>query len=98
MFASGTKGLPEGAMLTDRSMLTEIDIIFEMFSRQDLAALLNGFPMFHHSGIAAPVTFLLSGGKLVLQPRFDPRIALRLSCRSSGAVKSVSSGATDRPS
>jgi acyl-CoA synthetase (AMP-forming)/AMP-acid ligase II len=78
MFTSGTTGLPKGAMHTHRSMLTEIDIIFEMFSREDLAALLNSFPMFHHSGIAAPLMFLLSGGKLVLQPRFDPREALCL--------------------
>jgi fatty-acyl-CoA synthase/long-chain acyl-CoA synthetase len=78
MFTSGTTGLPKGAMHTHRSMLTEIDIVLRMFTREDLSALLNSFPMFHHSGIAAPLMFLLSGGKLVLQTRFDPREALRL--------------------
>lgn len=78
MYTSGTTGLPKGAMHTHKSMLTEIAIVNQMFTREDLAALLNSFPMFHHSGIAAPLMFLLSGGKLVLQPRFDPREALRL--------------------
>ena len=65
--------LPKGAMHTHRSLLTEIDIVLRMFNRDDLAALLNSFPMFHHSGIAAPLMFLLSGGK----------------ARAAGAVRST---------
>lgn len=78
MYTSGTTGLPKGAMHTHGSVLTQIDIVLQMFEPEDLAALLNHFPMFHHSGIAAPLMFLLSGGKLVLAARFDPREALRL--------------------
>lgn len=77
MYTSGTTGLPKGAMHTHRAVLTQVAITLQIFQPEDLAAMLNHFPMFHHSGIAAPLMFLLSGGKLVLGQRFDPRQALR---------------------
>jgi len=78
MYTSGTTGLPKGAMHVHRSMLTQVAVVLDIFQPEDLVAMLNHFPMFHHSGIAAPLFFLLSGGKLVLAERFDPREALRL--------------------
>lgn len=78
LYTSGTTGLPKGAMHTHRSYLSQIAAVFEILRPQDLLALLNHFPMFHSSGIAAPLIFLLSGGKLVLAERFNPRDALRL--------------------
>jgi fatty-acyl-CoA synthase/long-chain acyl-CoA synthetase len=77
-YTSGTTGLPKGAMHSHRGILTQISSTIELFSQNDLAAMLNFFPMFHLSGIVSPLIFLLSGGKLVLTPRFDPREALRL--------------------
>lgn len=77
-YTSGTTGLPKGAMHTHKAVVTQISTILQMFQPEDLRAMLNHFPMFHHSGIAAPLIFLLSGGKLVLAERFDPRQALRL--------------------
>jgi fatty-acyl-CoA synthase len=78
LYTSGTTGLPKGAMHTHRSYLNQMAAVFEILRPQDLLALLNHFPMFHSSGIAAPLIFLLSGGKLVLAERFNPRDALRL--------------------
>ena len=65
-------------MHTHRSYLNQMAAVFEILRPEDLLALLNHFPMFHSSGIAAPLIFLLSGGKLVLAERFNPRDALRL--------------------
>jgi fatty-acyl-CoA synthase len=78
LYTSGTTGLPKGVMHTHRSYLNQMAAVFEILRPQDLLALLNHFPMFHSSGIAAPLIFLLSGGKLVLAERFNPRDALRL--------------------
>lgn len=77
-YTSGTTGFPKGAMHTHQGVLTQVATTIQMFGSDDLSAMLNHFPMFHHSGIAAPLMFLLSGGKLVLAPRFHPMEALKL--------------------
>jgi len=78
MYTSGTTGHPKGAMHTHKQVLTQIEMTIDMFTPEDLSSMQNNFPMFHHGGIVAPFIFLLSGGKLVLSERFDPREALRL--------------------
>jgi fatty-acyl-CoA synthase/long-chain acyl-CoA synthetase len=78
MYTSGTTGLPKGAMHNHRSMLTQVTMVLDIFEPADLTAMLSHFPMFHHSGLAAPLIFLLSGGKLVQGERFHPTEALEM--------------------
>jgi len=63
MYTSGTTGLPKGAMHTHGTMLAQAASVVQIFRPEDLAAMLNHFPLYHNSGIAAPMIFLLNGWK-----------------------------------
>ena len=78
LYTSGTTGLPKGAMKSSRGELVMVTSCTELLTPEEMATILNPFPMFHFGGIILPLLALLTGNKLVMMPRFHPIEALRL--------------------
>ncbi|HEU4976607.1 MAG TPA: long-chain fatty acid--CoA ligase [Baekduia sp.] len=79
-YTSGTTGRPKGAVLTHLNLV--MNAITNAFMANELGpddVMFGCLPLFHTFGqsVALNGTFL-SGGTIVLQPRFEPEAALRL--------------------
>ncbi|MCI0467730.1 MAG: AMP-binding protein, partial [Beijerinckiaceae bacterium] len=79
LYTSGTTGRPKGAMLTHGNLASNAETLAAIwrFSPQDV--LLHALPLYHTHGLFVAVnTLLLSSGKIILAPRFDPEECLAL--------------------
>jgi fatty-acyl-CoA synthase len=72
LYTSGTTGLPKGAMKANQSELVALNACTEYLTPEEMAAILNPFPLFHFAGIMLPLLALLTGNKVVMVPRFHP--------------------------
>ncbi|HEX7960764.1 MAG TPA: AMP-binding protein [Terriglobales bacterium] len=75
-YSSGTTGLPKGVMLTHKNLVTNV---YQFLAPGELATfrqsdvVLDFLPMYHIYGLNVVLNpTLISGGRLVLMPRFDP--------------------------
>ena len=78
LYTSGTTGLLKGAMKAGRGELVALTSMTEYLTPEEMASILNPFPLFHFAGLMLPLFALLHGKKVVMFPRFHPIEALRL--------------------
>ncbi|MEV6344379.1 fatty-acid--CoA ligase FadD8 [Actinoplanes sp. NPDC051851] len=76
-YTGGTTGEPKGVLGTARSMLTMAQIMLAEWEWPDAPRFLVCTPL-SHAGAAFFVPTLLKGGSLVVLPRFDPAVVLRV--------------------
>jgi malonyl-CoA/methylmalonyl-CoA synthetase len=78
LYTSGTTGRSKGAMLTQRNLLSNAEVLAELwrFTPQDV--LLHALPIFHTHGLfVASNVALLSGGSMIFLPSFDTDTVVR---------------------
>lgn len=72
LYTSGTTGRSKGATLSHRNLLSNAEVLVDLwrFTRDDV--LLHALPIFHTHGLfVASNVSLLSGGKMIFLPGFD---------------------------
>ncbi|WAH96305.1 class I adenylate-forming enzyme family protein [Arthrobacter sp. MMS18-M83] len=110
MFSSGTTGIPKGILVSQRSVVGNLQNLLSMTRRlpselEDShpgTASLQTVPLFHLAGVQVSCGTILQGGKLVmLDGKFDPAEVLRLieveQVKSWGAIPTMVSRVLDHP-
>jgi malonyl-CoA/methylmalonyl-CoA synthetase len=78
VYTSGTTGRPKGAMLSHRNLLAGLNAIIEAWRWTPQDRLLLVLPTFHVHGLCLGVFgSFLSGGSLLLYPKFEPEEVVR---------------------
>ncbi|MGE3420168.1 MAG: class I adenylate-forming enzyme family protein [Bradyrhizobium sp.] len=70
-YTSGTTGHPKGAMLSHRAVVTNSAMTAQMHGRNPSDITLTALPLSHVYGNVVMNASVLTGGTLVLQPRFE---------------------------
>ncbi len=72
LYTSGTTGRSKGAMLTGANLLSNAQVLTDLWRFTDADVLLHGLPIFHTHGlfVATNIT-LLAGGAMILLPNAD---------------------------
>ncbi|WP_209424492.1 malonyl-CoA synthase [Pararhodobacter sp. SW119] len=72
LYTSGTTGRSKGAMLSQRNLLSNAEVLVQEWRFSDSDVLLHALPVFHTHGlfVATNVT-LLVGGSMIFLPKFD---------------------------
>ncbi|WP_112312160.1 malonate--CoA ligase [Pseudogemmobacter bohemicus] len=79
LYTSGTTGRSKGAMLSHGNLLSNAEVLTELwrFTPQDV--LLHALPVFHTHGLfVATNVVLAAGAQMIFLPGFDPEAMLRL--------------------
>ncbi len=72
LYTSGTTGRSKGAMLTQRNLLSNAEVLVRSWGFGPNDTLLHALPIFHTHGLfVATNVSLLSGGSMILLPGFD---------------------------
>ena len=72
LYTSGTTGRPKGAMLSQRSLLSNAEILVDYWRFTQNDVLLHALPIHHTHGLFVAVNVtLLAGGSMIYLPRFD---------------------------
>jgi malonyl-CoA/methylmalonyl-CoA synthetase len=71
-YTSGTTGRPKSVPLTHRNLLSSIRGVMWAWRWKAGDVLVHALPLHHQHGLGGLHAALLSGGRLVLRPRFDP--------------------------
>jgi malonyl-CoA/methylmalonyl-CoA synthetase len=78
IYTSGTTGRSKGAMVTHRNLLTNARALVAMWQFSERDVLLHALPVFHVHGLfVANHCALLSGARMLWQPKFEPDAVLR---------------------
>ncbi|MGI9336382.1 MAG: malonate--CoA ligase [Gammaproteobacteria bacterium] len=84
LYTSGTTGQPKGAMLTQRNLRSNAEVLHEVWGFEPGDVLLHALPLFHTHGLfVACHCVLMNGSAMNLLPRFDVDAVLRALPRSS---------------
>ena len=79
LYTSGTTGRSKGAMLTHRNLLSNAEVLADLWRFTPRDVLLHALPIFHTHGLfVACNVSLLSGGQMIFLPGFDLEEVLRL--------------------
>ncbi|CAN5856244.1 acyl-CoA synthetase [soil metagenome] len=73
LFTSGTTGLPKGALLTDRNIAANLDMLADAWAWTADDTIVHALPLFHVHGLVLGLFGALrAGGALRWVPRFTP--------------------------
>ena len=79
LYTSGTTGRSKGAMLTHGNLLSNAEVLADLWRFIPADVLLHALPIFHTHGLfVASNVSLLSGGQMIFLPGFDIDTVLRL--------------------
>ena len=79
LYTSGTTGRSKGAMLTHGNLLSNAQVLADLWRFTPDDVLLHALPIFHTHGLfVASNVALLSGGQMIFLPGFDLEAVLRL--------------------
>jgi malonyl-CoA/methylmalonyl-CoA synthetase len=79
LYTSGTTGRSKGAMLTQRNLLSNAEVLAREWQFSAADVLLHALPIFHTHGLfVATNTVLATGGAMIFLPGFDAGEVLRL--------------------
>jgi malonyl-CoA/methylmalonyl-CoA synthetase len=72
LYTSGTTGRSKGAMLSQRNLLSNAEVLTELWQFTERDVLLHALPIFHTHGlfVATNIT-LIAGGAMLFLPKFD---------------------------
>jgi malonyl-CoA/methylmalonyl-CoA synthetase len=77
-YTSGTTGRSKGAMITHGNLISNAQSLVQLWGFTAADVLLHALPLYHIHGLFVALhCALLSGAKLLLQPRFDATAVLR---------------------
>ncbi|MCY4006261.1 MAG: AMP-binding protein [Rhodobacteraceae bacterium] len=72
LYTSGTTGQPKGAMLTQRNLLSNAEILTREWRLTAQDCLLHALPIYHTHGLFVAINVMLvAGGCVILLPKFD---------------------------
>jgi malonyl-CoA/methylmalonyl-CoA synthetase len=72
LYTSGTTGRPKGAMLTQRNLASNADVLHRLWGFTGDDVLLHALPIFHTHGLWVALNCVLaSGASMCFLPRFD---------------------------
>lgn len=72
LYTSGTTGRSKGAMLTQQNLLSNAEVLTELWRITEKDVLLHVLPVFHAHGLFVAVnTSLLAGCAMIFLPKFD---------------------------
>ncbi len=79
LYTSGTTGRSKGAMLSQRNLLSNAEVLVEAWRFTERDVLLHALPIFHTHGlfVATNIT-LMAGGSMIFLPKFDLEEVIRL--------------------
>ncbi|MBT9244658.1 malonyl-CoA synthase [Gemmobacter fulvus] len=87
LYTSGTTGRSKGAMLTHGNLLSNAEVLADLwrFTAEDV--LLHALPIFHTHGLfVASNISLLTGGAMIFLPGFDAATVLRMMPRATAMM------------
>ena len=77
-YTSGTTGRSKGAMITHGNLISNARSLIAAWEFTDADVLLHALPLYHIHGLFVALhCALLSGARILLEPRFDARSALQ---------------------
>ncbi len=79
LYTSGTTGRSKGAMLTHRNLLSNTEVLADLWRFTARDVLLHALPIFHTHGLFVATNIsLLTGGSMIFLPTFDQNAVIRL--------------------
>ena len=79
LYTSGTTGRSKGAMLTHGNLLSNAQVLADLWCFTDRDVLLHALPIFHTHGLFVATNIsLLTGGAMIFLPAFDAATVIRL--------------------
>lgn len=77
LYTSGTTGRSKGAMLTHRNILSNAEVLTDLWQITDQDRLIHALPIFHTHGLFVAVnTAMLAGAQVRLMRKFDVKAVL----------------------
>ena len=87
LYTSGTTGRAKGAMLTHANLLSNAETLARLWRFTPHDTLLHALPIFHTHGLFVATNIaLLTGGRMLFLPAFDPETVLRLLPQSTAMM------------